>query len=120
MYEIIRIRLDVFAIEQDCVYQDLDNYDQLAWHVTGRVSGELIAYAIGMYKQRWGLCACMLMDYVDFRPEEQGLGQLLGKVIEDPEACGLRSETELLTWSILDSDAKPAARGLRRKQACVP
>ena len=45
LYDIIRIRIEVFAVEQDCVYQDLDGYDQKAWHLMGTENGELVAYA---------------------------------------------------------------------------
>lgn len=33
LYEILRIRQEVFAVEQDCVYQDADGKDQHAWHL---------------------------------------------------------------------------------------
>ncbi|MCR5018927.1 MAG: GNAT family N-acetyltransferase [Bacteroidales bacterium] len=33
LYELLRIRSEVFVVEQDCVYQDLDNDDQPAVHL---------------------------------------------------------------------------------------
>lgn len=33
LYELLRIRNDVFVVEQDCVYQDLDYDDQPAIHL---------------------------------------------------------------------------------------
>ena len=33
LYELLRIRTDVFVVEQDCVYQDLDYDDQPAIHL---------------------------------------------------------------------------------------
>lgn len=33
LYELLRIRSEVFVVEQDCVYQDLDNDDQSAVHL---------------------------------------------------------------------------------------
>lgn len=33
LYEILKLRSNVFVVEQNCVYQDLDNKDQGAWHV---------------------------------------------------------------------------------------
>jgi len=33
LYELLRIRSEVFVVEQDCVYQDLDNDDQSAIHL---------------------------------------------------------------------------------------
>ena len=33
LYELLRIRSDVFVVEQDCVYQDMDYDDQPAIHL---------------------------------------------------------------------------------------
>ncbi|WP_066964971.1 GNAT family N-acetyltransferase [Microbulbifer sp. Q7] len=35
LYDILRARQEVFAVEQACVYQDADGKDQNAWHLTG-------------------------------------------------------------------------------------
>ncbi len=45
VYEILRLRSEVFVVEQNCVYQDIDNKDAKALHVIGRSNGEMIAYA---------------------------------------------------------------------------
>jgi ElaA protein len=44
LYAILQLRNEVFAIEQNCVYPDLDNKDQPAYHVMGWRNGKLIAY----------------------------------------------------------------------------
>ena len=33
LYELLRVRSEVFVVEQDCVYQDLDGNDQTAIHI---------------------------------------------------------------------------------------
>ena len=33
LYQILRLRSEVFVVEQDCVYQDLDNKDQISIHI---------------------------------------------------------------------------------------
>lgn len=33
LYDYLRLRSEVFVVEQNCVYQDLDNLDQIAHHV---------------------------------------------------------------------------------------
>ncbi|MEC8602981.1 MAG: GNAT family N-acetyltransferase [Bacteroidota bacterium] len=35
-HDIIQLRLAVFVVEQDCVYQDLDGKDRTALHIIGR------------------------------------------------------------------------------------
>ena len=44
LYAIFRLRSEVFVVEQDCVYLDLDNKDQQSWHVMGWAENKLIAY----------------------------------------------------------------------------
>ena len=44
LYEIIKLRVDVFVVEQNCVYSDLDDCDQDAIHVFGKVDGKIVAY----------------------------------------------------------------------------
>jgi len=45
LYELLKLRIDVFVVEQACAYPELDNQDQQAWHVMRNVGGELIGYA---------------------------------------------------------------------------
>jgi len=44
LYEILRLRSEVFVVEQDCVYQDMDGKDQEALHVLGYKNEGIVAY----------------------------------------------------------------------------
>ena len=44
LYEILQLRSEVFVVEQDCVYQDIDGKDLKALHVLGVKEGKIIAY----------------------------------------------------------------------------
>jgi ElaA protein len=44
LYEILRLRSEVFVVEQQCVYLDLDGRDQQSLHLCGWLNEELIAY----------------------------------------------------------------------------
>ncbi|MEO6228913.1 MAG: GNAT family N-acetyltransferase [Ferruginibacter sp.] len=44
LYAIITLRNEVFVVEQNCVYQDADNKDQISFHLSGWHNDELIAY----------------------------------------------------------------------------
>lgn len=44
LYKIIKVRVDVFVVEQDCPYPDLDDKDQRALHLWGELNGEIVAY----------------------------------------------------------------------------
>ena len=43
--KIFMLRSEVFVVEQDCIYQDIDGKDKLAKHVLGFEKNELIAYS---------------------------------------------------------------------------
>lgn len=46
LYAILRLRSEVFVVEQNCPYQDLDDLDQKCIHLLGySLEGNLIAYA---------------------------------------------------------------------------
>ena len=45
LYAILQLRSEVFVVEQDCVYIDMDGKDQKALHIIGNKNGEIIAYA---------------------------------------------------------------------------
>lgn len=44
LYEIFRLRVAVFVVEQQCVYQEVDGKDRRAYHVFLREKGEILAY----------------------------------------------------------------------------
>jgi ElaA protein len=45
LYALLQLRAEVFVVEQDCVYQDIDGKDQKSLHLLGYQGKELIAYA---------------------------------------------------------------------------
>jgi|TARA_B110000967_G_scaffold182573_1_gene200596 ElaA protein len=44
LYYLLQLRSEVFVVEQDCVYQDVDGKDQKALHVIGKKDTNIIAY----------------------------------------------------------------------------
>lgn len=55
LYSLLQLRSEVFVVEQDCVYQDIDGKDNRALHVLGFENEKLVAYtrcfAPGIYFQ---------------------------------------------------------------------
>jgi ElaA protein len=45
LYALIRLRNEVFVVEQNCVFQDADNKDPYCYHVMGWNAKELAAYS---------------------------------------------------------------------------
>ena len=44
LYDVLQLRSEVFVVEQDCVYQDIDGKDQKALHILGYRDSKLVAY----------------------------------------------------------------------------
>jgi ElaA protein len=44
LYAILRLRSEVFVVEQNCLFLDMDNNDQHCYHLMGMVNNELAAY----------------------------------------------------------------------------
>ena len=45
LYELLRVRSEVFVVEQDCVYQDMDGDDQNSLHLWLTVADKVVAMA---------------------------------------------------------------------------
>lgn len=70
VHDILRLRQDVFIVEQDCVFGEIDGRDPLAVHVLGRRDGTLVAYARA------------------FAPGIVGREASIGRVVTDPSVRG--------------------------------
>ena len=44
LYRVVKLRQDVFILEQQCFYSDLDNQDQHALHLLGQRDEQVVAY----------------------------------------------------------------------------
>ena len=44
LYNLLQLRSEVFVVEQDCVYQDLDGKDEKSLHVLGIKNKKIVAY----------------------------------------------------------------------------
>jgi hypothetical protein len=95
--------------------------------------GDPVAHAIGVYKSRAGVKACLLLDFHDHHEGGAGVGMLIRQMLEAPVRSGLDVDTAVILYSRFTPD--PEAPGLRResilhyqlpatrtgvKKACVP
>jgi ElaA protein len=95
LYELIRLRVDVFVVEQKCPYAELDGLDLNAHHVLGHdEEGRLMA------------CARILP------PEHGGLPHI-GRVVVHPALRGKGLAHELMTNAL---DALHRIHGSRRSE----
>ena len=70
LYEILKIRVNVFVVEQNCPYSELDDIDKEAYHVYIKDEGKILSY-LRVYKT----------DYVR-----------IGRVLSLKRRCGLGTE----------------------------
>ncbi|MGK4566508.1 GNAT family N-acetyltransferase [Flavobacterium sp. 3HN19-14] len=45
LYNLLQLRAEVFIVEQNCVYQDIDGKDYKALHLIGTYEGKIVAYS---------------------------------------------------------------------------
>jgi len=45
LYDILRLRSEIFVVEQNCVYLDIDGKDKVALHLFGEFNGKIVAYS---------------------------------------------------------------------------
>ncbi|MCT4589867.1 MAG: GNAT family N-acetyltransferase [Carboxylicivirga sp.] len=44
LYKLLQLRIDIFAVEQNCVYNDLDGNDEVAFHLWAIEASEVVGY----------------------------------------------------------------------------
>ena len=45
LYDLLKLRSEIFVVEQNCVYLDLDGKDKVALHLLGAFEGKIVAYS---------------------------------------------------------------------------
>lgn len=45
LYDLLKLRSEIFVLEQNCVYLDIDGKDKIALHLIGEYDGKTVAYA---------------------------------------------------------------------------
>ncbi|MBP4138982.1 GNAT family N-acetyltransferase [Flavobacterium geliluteum] len=45
LYDLLKVRSEIFVVEQNCVYLDLDGKDKQALHLIGEYDDKIVAYA---------------------------------------------------------------------------
>ncbi|WP_298953398.1 GNAT family N-acetyltransferase [uncultured Nonlabens sp.] len=82
LYKVMQLRSEVFVVEQDCVYQDLDGKDKEAMHILGYKDQELAAYTR------------------IFKPGDYFEKASIGRVVVSPKMRGLAYGQKIMNASI--------------------
>lgn len=106
LYEILRVRSEIFVVEQNCVYQDLDQIDYRSLHIFGEDdNGEVQAYLRLFIKKD----EILQMGRVLTREHGKGLGKEILKK-------GIRAARERMKGEILLIEAQKYATGFYEKE----
>jgi len=77
VFDIYQARSEVFVVEQNCVYQDVDDYDKKSFHVMVYEEDKLAAYCrvipAGLKYPEWAIGRVLTMPYA----RGKGVGRVL-------------------------------------------
>lgn len=45
LHDIFKLRVDIFVVEQNCPYPEIDGKDPSSFHLMGKVNNEIVAYS---------------------------------------------------------------------------
>ena len=82
LYQILQLRSEVFVVEQNCVYQDIDGKDEKAIHIIGVVQNKIVAYT-----------RC-------FKPDEYFKEASIGRVVVKKNERKLKRGNQIMIHSI--------------------
>lgn len=82
LYDVLQLRSEVFVVEQNCVYQDIDRKDMKAIHVLGYFNNDLASY-------------CRLFDAGQYFEETS-----IGRVVVSPKYRDKKLGHELIKTAI--------------------
>jgi ElaA protein len=83
LYELLQLRAEVFVVEQNCPYLDMDDKDQKSFHVLGYDNGKLVA------------CTRLVPQGVSYELEPS-----IGRVVTHPSVRKLGYGKLLMEYSI--------------------
>ncbi|MBR2989168.1 MAG: GNAT family N-acetyltransferase [Clostridia bacterium] len=112
LYEILRLRAEVFVVEQDCVYQDLDGKDKKAYHIYLTDDGVMQAY-LRVLPQGVSYPLDASIGRVVVRAKKNGYGKI---VVER----GLKLAKEKFNAKVIRISAQVQAQGFYEKQGFKP
>ena len=87
LYDLLKLRSEVFVVEQKCIFLDIDNNDQKAFHTIGYIGDEVVATTRLFEKD------IMYDGY-----------QSIGRVVAAPKHRGLSIGKALMQYSIQECE----------------
>lgn len=110
LFDIYKLRVSVFVVEQSCPYQEVDSADKTAYHIWLKEDGELLAYLRvlprGVVREEVSLGRVIAVR------RRCGLGSRI-------LAAGIRTAVEQFGADCIVIEAQTYARGLYEKAGFV-
>jgi ElaA protein len=79
LYEILQLRSEIFVVEQNCIYQDIDSKDQNAIHIFSKKNNKIVSYTRIFKPSDYFVNASIGRVLVLASERKFGLGHLLMK-----------------------------------------
>lgn len=95
LYEILKVRQEVFIVEQTCYYLDADGYDEKATHLWAEKNGEIVAY-------------CRVFEQGIKYPETS-----IGRVLTNPAYRNLKLGKTLIKFAVNTIEARFKTKEIR-------
>lgn len=110
LYDILKLRAEVFIIEQNCIYPDIDDKDKHSLHVFLKVQDEIVAYLRVIEK---GISFDEVsIGRVIAKYRRQGLGTLVLK-------AGIQAAKEIYQAEKIIIEAQTYAKTFYEKQGFI-
>ena len=110
LYEILKSRAEIFVVEQNCIYQDLDDIDYRSLHIYYESNGRVIAYLRAFEKN--ASAGIVQMGRVLTLTHGTGLGE---KLLKD----GISRIKEIMHPSSIYIEAQCYATGFYEREGFV-
>lgn len=110
LYEILKSRAEIFVVEQNCIYQDLDDIDYRSLHIFYESDGKVIAYLRAFEKD--ASAGIVQMGRVLTLTHKTGLG---GKLLKE----GISHIREKMNPSSIYIEAQCYATGFYEREGFV-
>lgn len=110
LFDIYKLRVSVFVVEQNCPYQEVDSADKTAYHIWLKEDGELLAYLRVL--PRGAVREEVSLGRVIAVRRRCGLGSRI-------LAAGIRTAVERFGADCIVIEAQTYARGLYEKAGFV-
>ncbi|KZB54362.1 acetyltransferase [Thalassospira lucentensis] len=100
VHDLLRLRQQIFIIEQECIFPEIDGLDPLCQHVLGLLDGKVVA------------AARIVAPGIDPDHSAQGQHPAIGRVVASPDLRGQGIGRKLMLQAIASCHDTFAGRGI--------